>query len=185
MSGSYRLVAFSRISFISYKYVSTTITVVEWIHNEGITENCRNYIYTTRWLLRCPFNTWAVVALLYYPRFRVAIFHVFVCYSVCKNGKFTCGEPDPDCSDEVNCPSDLVYYSNAPHCYRRCDFLNCTMQTFTGCGCPEELVLGPDVSKLYRFTTCLLVYLHFLSMSTGYLHFNTLLVIIVHTTVVM
>lgn len=69
---------------------------------------------------------------------------------MCTNGTWDCG--DEKCAEQVNCPNNMVYLENMRRCGRSCQtYMKKAMcpadEPITeGCGCPDDLVLGAEVS---------------------------------------
>ena len=78
--------------------------------------------------------------------------HVAV-VSLCSEGRWRC--TDVDCNADILCPGELVHRADISDCNSTCDGLNdgdCNPEAplRSGCACPNELVLHPQVSQLRR-----------------------------------
>ena len=72
-----------------------------------------------------------------------------VVVSLCSEGRWRCTEAD--CDAEILCPGELTYRTDLSDCTSTCDGLdscNADAPLRSGCGCPDGLVLHPDVRYL-------------------------------------
>ena len=81
-----------------------------------------------------------------------SIITTFLCvyFSTCTDGMWDCG--DTECSENVQCPNNQVYRHDMTTCDKSCMSINdahtCdadVMLAMSGCGCPDNLLLNPDV----------------------------------------
>lgn len=79
----------------------------------------------------------------------------FFTISTCKRGAWECAVI-PDCFTDVSCPRNQVYLEDSNVCQTTCESygMDCGKgYTFSGCGCPKNQTMAPDVSLVKIHTT--------------------------------
>lgn len=71
-------------------------------------------------------------------------------FSTCVNGAWECSVIS-DCYTDIACPRNQVYLEDSKDCQTTCENygMDCgTGYIFSGCGCPKNKTMSPDVSEM-------------------------------------
>jgi len=79
-------------------------------------------------------------------------------FSTCRDASWDCGAID--CAKNIHCPANQVYLQDVRRCGATCatyddtaDFCAAANEpVFDGCGCPNDTVLAPNVSRSHAAT---------------------------------